>query len=60
MPKVIYIQIEDYLSEFDELGECTWCVDRINNSDIEYKLVNSWKHSKKLLKDREAQGIGGM
>ena len=41
MPKKIYIQIEDHLGEFDELGEATWCVDKINDSDIEYVLVKS-------------------
>jgi len=53
MPKKIYLQIEDGVGEFTSLGECTWCTDNINSSDMEYRLVNSWKHSKQLLKDRE-------
>ena len=40
MPKLIYLQIEDGVGEFDELGEATWCVDKINDSDIEYMLVD--------------------
>ena len=53
MPKKIYLQIEDEISRFTSLGECTWCTDNINSSDFEYHLVNSRKHSKQLLKDRE-------
>ena len=39
MPKKIYIQVEDSIGEFGDLGEATWCVDKINDSDIEYRLV---------------------
>ena len=38
MPKIIYLQVEDNISEFDEIGEMTWCVDKINDSDIKYVL----------------------
>ena len=38
MPNIIYLQIQDEISEFDDLGECTWCVDKINDSDIKYIL----------------------
>ena len=38
MPKVIYLQVEDQISDFTDLGECTWSVDRINKSDIAYIL----------------------
>ena len=46
MPKTIYIQIEDHIGEFSDLGECTWCVDKINDSDIEYRLISRASKSK--------------
>ena len=41
MPKEIYIQIEDDLGSLiddDDLGACTWCVDKINDTDVRYVL----------------------
>ena len=46
MPEIIYLQIEDdlgSLAEPDNFGQCTWCVDKINNSDIKYILYEK-KH----------------
>ena len=48
MPTWIYLQRVpdaadswDGHSEFENLGEMTWCVDKINDSDIRYVLDNS-------------------
>ena len=42
MPRVIYIQIEDDLgdliTESGDIGQCTWCVNKINDSDVRYIL----------------------
>ena len=42
MPKEIYIQIEDDLGDLidenGDLGACTWCVDKINDTDVKYIL----------------------
>ena len=48
MPKKIYLQIEDKISNFTDLGECTWCVDKINESDIAYVLKISEKGKRRL------------
>ena len=48
MPKIIYLQIDD--DSFDGIEraeEATWCVDRINDSDIEYMMVD--KDFRKML-----------
>ena len=45
MPKVVYLQVEDQISSFTDLGECTWCVDKINKSDIAYVLKISRNRS---------------
>ena len=46
IPKRIYLQVEDEtfgdlkeLEDFVELGEVTWCDERINKTDIEYKRI---------------------
>ena len=36
-PTVIYLQWLD--DDGEEAEEVTWCVDRINDTDIEYRLV---------------------
>jgi len=39
VPKVIYLQVKDDLG--NELDEWTWCVDKINETDIEYHIANT-------------------
>jgi len=44
LPKKIYLQIgEGNIGDFKELSEVTWCEDRINKSDIEYRLTTPKK-----------------
>lgn len=40
IPKRIYLQVEgeSLNNDFGKLQGVTWCVDRINDSDIEYGL----------------------
>ena len=38
VPNVIYLQVTDDLG--DEVEEATWCVDKINETDIEYRIAN--------------------
>lgn len=41
LPQRIFLQVGDVDkdTDFSELSDITWCVDRINDSDIEYRLV---------------------
>ena len=44
IPDIIYLQVDpenEKPEDFKELGEVTWCQDRINDSDIEYKSTAS-------------------
>ena len=46
IPKRIYLQIDpenEKPEDFVELDEVTWCEDRINKNDIEYKLIKTKK-----------------
>lgn len=47
IPDRIFLQIgEDCPSDadFNELGEVSWCDDRINENDLEYKLVKKGRY----------------
>lgn len=39
LPDRIYLQIESDAEDFNDLKEVTHCVDRINDSDVEYSRV---------------------
>ena len=43
IPKKIYLQVPDNedVKDFKDLFEVTWCVDKINDSDIEYIFAAS-------------------
>jgi hypothetical protein len=46
-PEKIYLQIGDDLRideyDFEDLADVTWCIDKISDNDIEYKLVKKAK-----------------
>ena len=54
IPKRIFLQIGEDISpkdniDFKELGEVTWCLDKINKTDIEYILKTKKKKNMKKL-----------
>ena len=52
IPKRIYLQIDpenEKPEDFKELGEVTWCEDRINKSDIEYTRNSKCKEYREAL-----------
>jgi hypothetical protein len=50
IPKKIYLNlgenIEDF-EDFNELGEVTWCVDKVSDGDIEYQRKPIWHDLRK-------------
>ena len=47
IPKTIYLQIGEECHDdidFNELSGVTWCVDKINDNDIEYKVTPTRHH----------------
>ena len=60
IPNKIFLNLGDDLEDFDdfnELGEVTWCVDKVGDGDIEYQRKPIWhdlrKNPKDLPKDSE-------
>lgn len=49
IPSKIYLQID---TEFDDLEGVTWCVDKINDTDIEYAIAESVPIKKSELNKR--------
>ena len=40
LPEKIYLQVSDeYGQPLEELGDCTWCHERINVDDVEYVIL---------------------
>ena len=51
-PDKIYLQITD--DEGEHSDEITWCVDKINDDDVEYIRVNKQRVTKTLRKAADA------
>ena len=54
IPNEIFLNLGENLEDFDdfnELGEVTWCVDKVGDGDIEYKRKPIWHDLKKNPKD---------
>ena len=39
LPNKIFLQVEDEIGDFNDLAEVTWCVDKINKTDVGYGLL---------------------
>ena len=54
IPNKIYLNIgyePEKDDDFNDLGEVTWCVDKVNNNDIEYQRKPIWHDLRKNPKD---------
>lgn len=50
IPNTIFLNLGEDLEDFEdfnELGEVTWCVDKIGDGDIEYQRKPIWHYLKK-------------
>jgi hypothetical protein len=51
IPKIIYLQIGEngeIPEDFKDCCEVTWCVDKINDTDIEYSLIEKSKQHENI------------
>ncbi len=47
IPNTIFLNLGEDLEDFEdfnELGEVTWCADKIGDGDIEYQRKPIWHH----------------
>lgn len=55
-PQRIFLQVGELVEDaaFDDLaeGEVTWCIDKIDDNDIEYRLVRPSKYKKRASQRR--------
>ena len=54
IPNKIYLNIgydPEKGDDFNDLGEVTWCVDKVNDNDIEYQRKPIWHDLRKNPKD---------
>ena len=60
IPNTIFLNLGEDLEDFEdfnELGEVTWCVDKVGDGDIEYQRKPIWHDLKKKPNDLPKEKI---